>query len=54
MLSSLEAASPRSSKVVACILTGKFNKDKIKKLEKYLKTKNKKSSDAIGKASTAA
>ena len=53
LLSSLEAASPGSGKVVACILTEKFNKDKIKKVEKSLKSKNKKS-DALGKASAAA
>ena len=34
LLYSLEAASPRSGKAVACILTGKFNEDKIKKVEK--------------------
>ena len=53
LLSSLEAASPGSGKAVACILTEKFNKDKIKKVEKSLKSKNKKS-DALGKASAAA
>lgn len=53
LLSSLEADSPESGKAVACILTGKVNKDKIKKVEKSLRSKNKKS-DAIGKASTAA
>jgi hypothetical protein len=42
LLASLEAARPGYGKDIACVLAGKASKEIIRKVEKFLRTKRKK------------